>query len=191
MKNVYGRCGIGRSPVDRGRKGLKVSILTDCNGIMHNMRADPANVSDYKLFTPMRTSMLINLRRLGVSTDKGHDSKSNRQAAYVHGFLPRIIKRKCRSSRRQNGKRVRVKMAGHASEPSKAQVLWEKGDARMSWEHEMVSPTQFHDWWLDRIAQNGVWIGRHPSRRWHGKGFIKNTAIVFAVHAFNEPIIWR
>ena len=145
VKNVYGRCGLGRSPVDRGRKGWKVSILTDCNGIMHNMRADPANVSDYKLFTPMLTSMLINLRRLEAFSDKGYDPKANRQAAYVHGFLPRIIKRKCRSSRRQNGKRVRVKMAGHASEPSKAQVLWEKGDARMSWEHEMVSPTQFHD----------------------------------------------
>ena len=75
---------------------------------MHNMRADPANVSDYKLFTQMLTSMFINLRRLEVFTDKGYDSKSNRQAAYVHGFLPRIMKRKCRSSRRQNGKRVRV-----------------------------------------------------------------------------------
>ena len=72
------------------------------------MRADAANVSDYKLFTPMLTSMLINLRRLEVFTDKGYDSKSNRQAAYMQGFLPRIMKRKCRSSRRQNGKRVRV-----------------------------------------------------------------------------------
>ena len=67
---MYGRCGLGRSPVDRGRKGLKVSILTDCNGVMYNMKADAANVSDYKLFTPMLTSMFINLRRLEVFTDK-------------------------------------------------------------------------------------------------------------------------
>ena len=56
----------------------------------------------------MLTSRLINLRRLEVFTHKGYDSKSNRQAAYMHGFLPRIMKRKCRSSRRQNEKRVRV-----------------------------------------------------------------------------------
>ena len=31
VKNMHGRCGLGRSPVDRGREGLKVSILTYCN----------------------------------------------------------------------------------------------------------------------------------------------------------------
>ena len=56
----------------------------------------------------MLTSMLINSRRIEVFTDKGYDSKVNRQAAYMQGFLPRIMKRKCRLSRRQNGKRVRV-----------------------------------------------------------------------------------
>ena len=29
MKNAYGREGLGRSAVDRDRKGLKISILTD------------------------------------------------------------------------------------------------------------------------------------------------------------------
>ena len=72
------------------------------------MKADAANVSDYKLFAPMLASVFINLRRLEVFTDKGYDSKSNREAAYEHGFFPRIMKRKCRGSRRQNGKRVRV-----------------------------------------------------------------------------------
>ena len=66
VKNVYGRFGLGRSPVDRGRKWLKVLILTDCNGVMHNIRADPAIVSDCKLFTPMLTSMYSNLRLLEV-----------------------------------------------------------------------------------------------------------------------------
>ena len=108
VKNVYGRSELGRSPVDRGRKGLKVSVLTDCNGMVHNIRSDPANVSDFKLFTPMLSSIFINLRRIEVFADKGYDSKQNRREGYEHGFLPRIMKRKCRSSRRQNGKRVRV-----------------------------------------------------------------------------------
>ena len=90
VKNVYGRSGVGRSPVDRGRKGLKVSVLTDCYGIVHNIRSDPANVSDFRLFTPMLHSVLINLRRIEVFADKGYDSCQNRTSAYSKGFLPRI-----------------------------------------------------------------------------------------------------
>ena len=108
IKNAYGRQGLGRSPVDRGRKGLKISILADENGMVHSIRNDAANVSDFKLFTPMLTSMLINLRRIEVFADKGYDSKANREAAYEQGFLPRIMKRKCRASKRQNGKRSHV-----------------------------------------------------------------------------------
>ena len=81
VKNVYGRNGLGRSPVDRGRKGLKISVLTDCNGVVHNIRSDPANVSDFKLFGPMLNSALINLRRIEVFADKGYDSKAHRKTA--------------------------------------------------------------------------------------------------------------
>ena len=108
VKNAYGRRGLGRSPVDRGRKGLKISILADANGMVHNIQSDAANVSDFKLFTPMLTSILINLRRIEVFADKGYDSIANRNAAYEKGFSPRIMRRKCRSSRRQNGKRSHV-----------------------------------------------------------------------------------
>ena len=76
--------------------------------MVHSIRNDAANVSDFKLFTPMLTSMLINLRRIEVFADKGYDSKANREAAYEQGFLPRIMKRKCRGSKRQNGKRSHV-----------------------------------------------------------------------------------
>ena len=44
--NVYGRVGLGKSPVDRGRKGLKISVLTDSLGVVHNIRSDAASVSD-------------------------------------------------------------------------------------------------------------------------------------------------
>jgi hypothetical protein len=108
VKNAYGRQGLGRSPVDRGRKGLKVSVLTDANGVVHNIRSDAANISDFHLFSPMLSSMLINLRRIEVFADRGYDSKANRTIAYRCGFLPRIMKRKCRSSKRQNGKRSHV-----------------------------------------------------------------------------------
>lgn len=108
VKNVYGRVGTGRCPVDRGRQGIKISVLTDCNGIVHNIRSDPANVSDFRLFAPMLSSALINLRRIEVFADKGYDSAYNRGVAYSNGFRPRIMRRRCRNSRLQNGKRVRV-----------------------------------------------------------------------------------
>ena len=88
VKNAYGRQGLGRSPVDRGRKGLKVSVLTDANGVVHNIRSDAANISDFHLFSPMLSSILINLRRIEVFADRGYDSKANRTIAYppIGGF---------------------------------------------------------------------------------------------------------
>ena len=41
VKNAYGREGLGRSPVDRGRKGLKISVLTDSHGVVHNIHSEP------------------------------------------------------------------------------------------------------------------------------------------------------
>ena len=92
VKNAFGWQGLGRNPVDRGRKTLKVSILTDHNGVVHNLRTDAANTSDFNLFAPMLSSMFIQLRRIEVFADRGYDSRRNRAAAYAHGFLPRIMR---------------------------------------------------------------------------------------------------
>ena len=108
VKNAYGRYGLGRNPTDRGRRALKLSALTDQDGIVHNLRSDPASTSDFKLFAPMLSSMLIQLRRVEVFADRGYDSRNNRNEAYASGLLPRIMRRRCRTSRRQNAKRVRV-----------------------------------------------------------------------------------
>ena len=80
VKNAFGRVGVGRNPVDRGRKALKISALTDQDGIVHNLRCDPANTSGFRLFAPMLSSMLINLRRIEVFADRGYDSRRNRAA---------------------------------------------------------------------------------------------------------------
>ena len=69
--------------------GDGISALTDQDGIVHNLRCDPANTSDFRLFTPMLSSMLINLRRIEVFADRGYDSRRNRDDAYQRGFLPR------------------------------------------------------------------------------------------------------
>ena len=101
VKNVYGRFGLGRSPVDRGRKWLKVLILTDCNGVMHNIRADPAIVSDCKLFTPMLTSMYSNLRLLEVCVqmvDVVRKQNASRKSTSVSDAEKKLGKHNSRSS---------------------------------------------------------------------------------------------
>ena len=94
--------------VDRGRKALKISALTDQDGIVHNLRCDPANTSDFRLFTPMLSSMLIDLRRIEVFADRGYDSRRTRDDASQRAFLPRIMRRRCRNSRKLKDKRVRI-----------------------------------------------------------------------------------
>ena len=54
------------------------------------------------------SSMFINLRRIEVFADKGYDSKNNNKKCYDMGFQPRIMRRRCKNSKRQNGKRVHV-----------------------------------------------------------------------------------
>jgi len=49
VKSMRGSIGLGRNPTDRGRKGLKVSIICDPNRITHAVHLAPANVHDSKL----------------------------------------------------------------------------------------------------------------------------------------------
>ena len=152
VKNAYGRQGLGRSPVDRGRKGLKVSVLTDANGVVHNIRSDAANISDFHLFSPMLSSILINLRRIEVFADRGYDSKANRTIAYRRGFLPSPhgAKRKCRSSKRQNGKRSPL-----TSCQSEHTFAWIDNFRRLRVQYEWT-PCHKHFFWTLRHAGKAI-----------------------------------
>ena len=81
IKTAFGREDPGRNPVDRRRKAIKVSALTNQDGIVHIILSDPANTSDFRVFTPMLSSMLIELRRIDVFTDRGYVSRPNRTEA--------------------------------------------------------------------------------------------------------------
>jgi len=52
VKSMRGSDGLGRNPVDRGRKGLKVSLICDTNYVTHAVHVAPANVHDSKLLIP-------------------------------------------------------------------------------------------------------------------------------------------
>lgn len=52
VKSMRGSDGLGRNPTDRGRKGLKVSIICDTNRITRKIHIGSANTHDSKLLIP-------------------------------------------------------------------------------------------------------------------------------------------
>lgn len=83
----------GRSPVDRGKGGMKRSMVVDANGIPLGTIAAPANHHD----SPLLDETLDTLEvvgelpeRISVHLDRGYDSKSTRQKLYLRGLLAQI-----------------------------------------------------------------------------------------------------
>ncbi len=83
----------GRSPVDRGKQGIKRSMVVDANGIPLGTIAAPANRHD----SPLLDETLDTLEvvgelpeRISVHLDRGYDSKSTRQKLHLRGLLAQI-----------------------------------------------------------------------------------------------------
>jgi len=49
VKSIDGSQGFGRNPTDRGRKGLKVSLICDKNLVTHAVHVVGANIHDAKI----------------------------------------------------------------------------------------------------------------------------------------------
>lgn len=86
----------GKSPVDRGKQGLKRSTVVDANGIPLGSVAAPANRHDSPLLEPT----LDTLKRLGpfpptitVHLDRGYDSALTRERLAVRGMHGEIAAR--------------------------------------------------------------------------------------------------
>ena len=83
----------GRSPVDRGKQGIKRSTLVDANGIPIGAMTAPANRHD----SPLLGKTLDTLEVLGslpeqmsVYLDRGYDSQSTREKLMSRGLEPMI-----------------------------------------------------------------------------------------------------
>lgn len=83
----------GRSPVDRGKQGIKRSTVVDACGIPLGAIAAPANRHD----SPLLEETLYTLEALGplperisVHLDRGYDSQSTREKLKARGFLGMI-----------------------------------------------------------------------------------------------------
>jgi transposase len=83
----------GKSPVDRGKQGIKRSTVVDANGIPLGAIAAPANRHD----SPLLEDTLDTLAALGelpermsVHLDRGYDSQSTREKLKARGLSPVI-----------------------------------------------------------------------------------------------------
>jgi hypothetical protein len=101
----------GKSPVDRGKRGIKRSTAVDANGIpIGDVRA-PANRPDSPLLAP---TLEDTLERLGgelpeewvsVHLDRGYDSNATRERLKERGLIAQIAAEKGKPAPLQAGKR--------------------------------------------------------------------------------------
>ncbi len=83
----------GRSPVDRGKRGVKRSVAVDAKGISLAVVTAPANRHD----SPLLEQTLDTARALGllpegtrVRLDRGYDSRATRERLRARGLIPEI-----------------------------------------------------------------------------------------------------
>lgn len=83
----------GRSPVGRGKQGIKRSVVVDANGIPLGAIAAPANRHDSPLLEQTLDTMEIVgelPERMSVHLDRGYDSKTTREKLQDRGLLAEI-----------------------------------------------------------------------------------------------------
>jgi transposase len=83
----------GRSPVDRGKQGIKRSTVVDAEGLPLGTVAASANRHD----SPLLGETLDTLEvleplpeQMSVHLDRGYDSETTREKLRSHGFIPAI-----------------------------------------------------------------------------------------------------
>jgi transposase len=83
----------GRSPVDRGKRGIKRSVAVDARGIPLAVVTAPANRHD----SPLLAQTLDAARALGllpegasIRLDRGYDSQATREKLRDRGLIPEI-----------------------------------------------------------------------------------------------------
>jgi transposase len=84
----------GRSPVDRGKQGLKRSLAVDAAGIPLGTIAAPANRQDSSLLAPTLDALVITDAAMTIHLDRGYDSDPTRQCLTAYGLCGEIAARR-------------------------------------------------------------------------------------------------
>ena len=90
----------GRSPVDRGKRGMKRSMMVDARGILLGVVSAPANRHDSLLLAPTLDALkaLGVPEQVSVHLDRGYDSNVTRLLLKERGLRGVISERQARAS---------------------------------------------------------------------------------------------
>ena len=83
----------GRSPVDRGKQGLKRSLAVEAAGIPLGAVAAPANRHDAPLLAPTLDRLAVTDVAMTVHLDRGYDSEATRTLLAARGLGAEIAAR--------------------------------------------------------------------------------------------------
>ncbi len=87
----------GRSPVNRGKQGLKRSLAVDAAGIPLATIAAPANRHDAVLLEPTLAALRVTAVGMTSHLDRGYDSEVTRQRLANRGMESEVVRRGCRA----------------------------------------------------------------------------------------------
>ena len=113
VKNVWGRDCLGKSPVDRGRKATKVSILTDARGTPLQLLFHPGNKNDSRSLPHLldTASKRVSLSGKHIYADKIYDSTYCSDTIRRHQLVNRVSKKRTTPSKANNRIRIVVEHA--------------------------------------------------------------------------------
>ena len=109
-KNKYcSRKHTGKNHTDRGRQALKTSVICDQNKIVHSIDIREGNRNDVILMEPLLANPMLALTKgTELYADRGYNSRRNSEVCKQYGLRDRIFRKKTKTVRRENSKRVRV-----------------------------------------------------------------------------------
>ena len=126
----------GRNPTDRGKLGVKRSILSDRRGMPIGLTISGANTHDQKLLLATLDSVPLRRpkrsgRRQHLCGDLGYDCELLRQRLRRRGYVPHIKSRgQEQAEKRSRGKRARrwvvERIASWLNRYRRILVRWEK-----------------------------------------------------------------
>ncbi len=145
----------GKSPVDRGKQGIKRSVVVDANGIPLGAIAAPANRHDSPLLEETLDTMEVVgelPEQMSVHLDRGYDSKATREKLSLRGLLAEIS---------QKGKPA--PLAATKRWVAERTNSWQNTHKKLVWCTERTDPVI--DFWL-AFSSIIITVGRLVRKGW-------------------------